>query len=66
MTLVYKEVAWNHPLISNDNSILLAADGNTNKILLYQKYKTKCRDATVSLPLVSREFLFTCHWCTTI
>ncbi|CAH4033416.1 unnamed protein product [Pieris brassicae] len=53
MTLVYKEVAWDHPLISNNNPIFVAADGNTNKILLYQKYKIKCRDNTLSLPLES-------------
>lgn len=53
MTLVYKEVAWDHPLISNDESLLLAADGKSNKILLHQKYKPKSNESTFSLPLVS-------------
>ncbi|XP_034825426.1 translation initiation factor eIF2B subunit epsilon [Maniola hyperantus] len=51
MTLVYKEVAWEHPLISNDKSFLLAADGNTQKVLIHEKYKPKSKDAMVSLPL---------------
>ncbi|XP_045492377.1 translation initiation factor eIF-2B subunit epsilon [Colias croceus] len=51
MTLVYKELAWDHPLISNDKSIFVAADGKSKKILLYQKYKPKCKDSTISLPL---------------
>lgn len=52
MTLVYKEVAWEHPLISNDKSLLLAADGNTQKVLMHEKYKPKSKETTVSLPLV--------------
>lgn len=51
MTLVYKEVAWDHPLISNDESLLLAADGKSNKILLHQKYKPRSNETTFSLPL---------------
>ncbi|XP_026491193.1 translation initiation factor eIF2B subunit epsilon [Vanessa tameamea] len=51
MTLVYKEVAWEHPLISNDKSLLLAADGRTHKILMHQKYKPKSKESAVSLPL---------------
>ncbi|CAH2243540.1 translation initiation factor eIF-2B subunit epsilon [Pararge aegeria] len=51
MTLVYKEVAWEHPIISNDKSFLLAADGNTHKVLMHQKYKPKSKESTVSLPL---------------
>lgn len=53
MTLVYKEVAWEHPLISNDETLLLAADGRTHKILMHQKYKPKSRETMFSLPLVS-------------
>ena len=56
MTLVYKEVAWDHPLISNDESLLLAADGKSNKILLHQKYKPKSKETTFSLPLVSNTY----------
>ncbi|XP_050362996.1 translation initiation factor eIF-2B subunit epsilon [Nymphalis io] len=51
MTLVYKEVAWEHPLISNDKSLLLAADGRTHKILMHQKYKPKSKEVAVSLSL---------------
>ncbi|XP_023947314.2 translation initiation factor eIF-2B subunit epsilon [Bicyclus anynana] len=51
MTLVYKEVAWEHPLISNDKTLLLAADGNTHKVLMHEKYKPKSKEASVSLPL---------------
>ncbi|XP_045459624.1 translation initiation factor eIF-2B subunit epsilon [Melitaea cinxia] len=51
MTLVYKEVAWEHPLLSNDKTLLLAADGRTNKILIHQKYKPKSKETSVSLPL---------------
>lgn len=52
MTLVYKEVAWEHPLLSNDKTLLLAADGRTHKILMHQKYKPKSKETSVSLPLV--------------
>ncbi|OWR48620.1 translation initiation factor eIF-2B subunit epsilon [Danaus plexippus plexippus] len=51
MTIVYKEVAWEHPLIYNDNSVLLAADGNTHKILMHEKHKPKSKKTTISLPL---------------
>ncbi|CAH0721698.1 unnamed protein product, partial [Brenthis ino] len=51
MTLVYKEVAWEHPLISNDETLLLAADGRTHKILMHQKYKPKSSETMFSLPL---------------
>ncbi|VVC89134.1 unnamed protein product [Leptidea sinapis] len=53
MTLVYKEVAWDHAFINNDKSVFIAADGNTKKILLHQKYKPKCRDSKISIPLES-------------
>ncbi|KAM3967996.1 eukaryotic translation initiation factor 2B subunit epsilon [Aphomia sociella] len=51
MTLVYKKVSWEHPLISWDKPIFVAADGNTKKILVHQKYKTKSKDKTINLPL---------------
>ncbi|KAJ8727005.1 hypothetical protein PYW08_015402 [Mythimna loreyi] len=51
MTLVYKKVAWEHPLISADKPIFLAADANTNKVLMHQKYKQKSTVKSISLPL---------------
>ncbi|CAG9091814.1 unnamed protein product [Plutella xylostella] len=51
MTLVYKKVAWRHPLISSDKTIFLAADGNTNKVLMHRKYKPKSTEKCISLPL---------------
>ncbi|XP_047023506.1 translation initiation factor eIF-2B subunit epsilon [Helicoverpa zea] len=51
MTLVYKKVSWEHPLISSDKPIFLAADANTNKVLMHQKYKPKSAEKTISLPL---------------
>ncbi|XP_026765350.2 translation initiation factor eIF-2B subunit epsilon [Galleria mellonella] len=51
MTLVYKKVSWEHPLISWDKPIFLAADGNTKKILIHEKYRPKSKDKTINLPL---------------
>ncbi|XP_072941564.1 translation initiation factor eIF2B subunit epsilon-like [Epargyreus clarus] len=51
MTLVYKKVSWEHPLISNDKTTFIAANGRTGKVLMHQKYKPKSKDATISLPL---------------
>ncbi|XP_026747180.1 translation initiation factor eIF-2B subunit epsilon [Trichoplusia ni] len=51
MTLVYKKVAWEHPLISSDKPIFLAADANTNKVLMHHKYKPKSTEKSISLPL---------------
>ncbi|XP_075972904.1 translation initiation factor eIF2B subunit epsilon-like [Anticarsia gemmatalis] len=51
MTLVYKKVAWEHPLISSDKPIFLAADGRSQKVLIHQKYKPKSAEKTISLPL---------------
>ncbi|XP_063823396.1 translation initiation factor eIF2B subunit epsilon [Ostrinia nubilalis] len=51
MTLVYKKVSWEHPLISSDKPTFLAADGNTGKVLIHQKYKPKSSEKTINLPL---------------
>ncbi|CAG4964568.1 unnamed protein product [Parnassius apollo] len=51
MTLIYKKVSWEHPLIKNDKALFLAADGNTNKVLIHEKYKTKSNDNALQLPL---------------
>lgn len=51
MTLVYKNLFWEHPLISSDKPIFLAADGKTSKVLIHQKYKPKPKDKTINLPL---------------
>ncbi|KAI8440241.1 hypothetical protein MSG28_001620 [Choristoneura fumiferana] len=53
MTLVYKKVSWEHPLISMDKPIFLAADANTRKVLIHKKYKPKSKDRTITLPLES-------------
>lgn len=53
MTLVYKKVSWEHPLISYDKPIFLAADANTNKVLMHQKYKQKSTEKTINIPLVN-------------
>lgn len=52
MTLVYKKVAWEHPLISCDKPVFLAVDANSNKILVHQKFQPKSDAKTISLPLV--------------
>ncbi|XP_063379700.1 translation initiation factor eIF2B subunit epsilon [Cydia fagiglandana] len=51
MTLVYKKVSWEHPLIGTDKPIFLAADGHTRKVLIHKKYKPKSKDKTITLPL---------------
>ncbi|KAI5636697.1 eIF4-gamma/eIF5/eIF2-epsilon domain-containing protein [Phthorimaea operculella] len=51
MTLVYKKVAWEHPLISSDKSIFLAADANTKKVLIHQKFKPKSSNKKLNIPL---------------
>ncbi|CAB3228314.1 unnamed protein product [Arctia plantaginis] len=51
MTLVYKKVAWEHPLISSDKPIFLAADASSNKVLIHQKYKPKSTEKKINLPL---------------
>lgn len=52
MTLVYKKVAWEHPLISSDKPTFLAADANTKKVLIHKKYKPKSNEKSLNLPLV--------------
>ncbi|XP_026326521.1 translation initiation factor eIF-2B subunit epsilon isoform X2 [Hyposmocoma kahamanoa] len=51
MTLVYKKVAWEHPLISSDKPTFLAADANTKKVLIHKKYKPKSDEKSLNLPL---------------
>ncbi|KAL0839585.1 hypothetical protein ABMA28_016275 [Loxostege sticticalis] len=51
MTLLYKKVSWQHPLICSDKPIFLAADANTGKVLIHQKYKPKSSEKTINLPL---------------
>lgn len=51
MTLVYEKVCWGHPLIMFEKPIFLAASGNTNKILIHNKYKQKSNEKNISLPL---------------
>lgn len=51
MTLVYKKVSWEHPLISSDKPIFLAADAITRKVLMHKKYKPKSTEKTIDLPL---------------
>ncbi|XP_049865446.1 translation initiation factor eIF-2B subunit epsilon [Pectinophora gossypiella] len=51
MTLVYKKVAWDHPLISCDKPVFLAADANTKKVLMHQKFKPKSSVKNLNLPL---------------
>ncbi|XP_059060000.1 translation initiation factor eIF-2B subunit epsilon [Achroia grisella] len=51
MTLIYQKVSWEHPLISWDKPIFIAADANTKKILMHKKYKIKSNDRTINLPL---------------
>ncbi|XP_030032331.2 translation initiation factor eIF-2B subunit epsilon [Manduca sexta] len=51
MTLIYKKLSWEHPLISSDKPLFLVANGNTNKVLMHQKYKQGSKEKTVSLPL---------------
>ncbi|KAJ0179353.1 hypothetical protein K1T71_005065 [Dendrolimus kikuchii] len=51
MTLVYKKLSWEHPLISSDKPIFLAADANTKKVLIHQKYRPKSAEKTISIPL---------------
>lgn len=52
MTLVYKKLFWEHPLISCDKPVFLAVDGKTSKVLIHQKYKPRPKDKTINLPLV--------------
>lgn len=59
MTLVYKKVSWEHPLISLDKPIFLAADGKTKKILIHKKYKPRSNERNLSLPLVFYFFIKT-------
>ncbi|KPJ01975.1 Translation initiation factor eIF-2B subunit epsilon [Papilio xuthus] len=49
MTLIYKRVSWEHPLIKNNKPLFLAADGNTNKVLIHEK--TRSNNNTLQLPL---------------
>ncbi|KPJ16936.1 Translation initiation factor eIF-2B subunit epsilon [Papilio machaon] len=49
MTLIYKRVSWEHPLIKNNKPLFLAADGNTNKVLIHEK--TRSNSNTLQLPL---------------
>lgn len=56
MTLVYKKVSWGHHLIKFDKSIILAANEQTNKVLMHKKYKVKSNVKSLSLPLVSNAF----------
>lgn len=51
MTLVYKKVSWEHPLITSDKPTFLAADANTKKVLMHQKYKPKSTEKSINLPL---------------
>ncbi|CAH0397468.1 unnamed protein product [Chilo suppressalis] len=51
MTLVYKKVSWQHPMIRSDKPIFLAANANTGKVLMHQKYKPKAADKSINLPL---------------
>lgn len=51
MTLIYKRVSWEHPLIKNNKPLFLAADGNTNKVLIHEK--TRSNNNILQLPLVS-------------
>lgn len=53
MTLVYQKVCWGHRLISSDKATFLAANGQTKKVLMHQKYKPKSHVKHLSLPLVS-------------
>ncbi|XP_013175388.1 PREDICTED: translation initiation factor eIF-2B subunit epsilon [Papilio xuthus] len=48
MTLIYKRVSWEHPLIKNNKPLFLAADGNTNKVLIHEKTRS---NNTLQLPL---------------
>lgn len=57
MTLVYKKVAWEHPLISSDKPTFLVTDANTKKVLIHKKYKPKSNEKTLNLPLV-RNYYF--------
>lgn len=51
MTLVYKKVAWEHPLISSDKQVFLAANANTKKVLIHQKYRQKSSEKAINIPL---------------
>ncbi|XP_013185586.2 translation initiation factor eIF-2B subunit epsilon [Amyelois transitella] len=51
MTLLYKKVSWEHPLISCDKPTFVAADGNNNKVLVHQKYKPKSNEKSINIPL---------------
>ncbi|XP_004927856.1 translation initiation factor eIF-2B subunit epsilon isoform X1 [Bombyx mori] len=51
MTLVYKKLSWEHPLISSDRSTFLAANENTKKVLVHKRYRPKSKEKIISLPL---------------
>ncbi|KAL4708806.1 hypothetical protein ACJJTC_011770 [Scirpophaga incertulas] len=51
MTLLYKKVSWEHPLIKFEKSIFLAADAKTGKVLIHKKYKQKSSEKSINLPL---------------
>ncbi|XP_053599971.1 translation initiation factor eIF2B subunit epsilon [Plodia interpunctella] len=51
MTLLYKKVSWEHPLIGCDKPTFVAADGSNNKILVHQKYKPKSNEKSINIPL---------------
>ncbi|XP_068627611.1 translation initiation factor eIF2B subunit epsilon [Battus philenor] len=50
MTLIYKKVSWEHPLIKNNKPMFLACDKNTKKVLIHEKEK-KSNDTVLQLPL---------------
>lgn len=55
MTLIYKKVSQEHPLIKYDKALFLAANRNTNKVLMHEK--SKSHDVTLQLPLVNFVYL---------